>query len=340
MPKTDTLHYAEHVRHALGSRYTALTLQEEGLNGLVFSARRLTAPERPLMLKVAYPSDSGGMVSDSVMRFRREAEIGARLSHPHIVGCSPIETLHGLEFCEMEFAGVVRLDQLITTDGGLRWARATEILREIAAALDYAHARGIVHGALRPSAVWLNASGEVQLSGFVLYDNSPSPNGALLPSAVGDPAYMPPEQWHSATVSPGVDIYALGLIAYEMATGHARVASTVPGIAEIEPVELPLHRPLGQDVPPHVAPAIRRAANRDPGLRYATAERFIDALIHPAIATGHTLPTRRPSTARRWHPPSVLIVLAVLVAALLLLGATPVIREHLLSLMTGRPLLP
>lgn len=325
--------FTQRAREALAERYAELTLTHEGRTGLVFAARR-DEPDAPaIAVKVAYPADGYTAQATTLVRFRREAEIGARLSHPHILRNGPVQSLHGVEFYEMAKAGTVRLDQLIIATNPPRFPRVLVILRQLAEALDYAHAHGVVHGALRPSAVLLDASGKVLLKGFCLYAATTSPIPALSPAAVGDPAYMAPEQRQDAMVTRAVDVYALGVLAYELCSGHARVGYDVHGVPEIRSIDLAPNHALRDDVPMFVTAAIRHAINRDPALRFSTAGEFLKAMTDPDDALGHSLPTYKPPVHKAPHSPWMLVGLVCVVALVLLLLVPSELRDQLWGVM-------
>lgn len=321
--------FTQRAREVLAERYAELTLTHEGRTGLVFAGHREATDGPTVAVRVAYPVDGHGTQASTLLRFRREVEIGARLSHPHILRTGPVEALHGIEFHEMDKAGTVRLDQLIIARHPPQFPRILVILQQLADALDYAHAHGVVHGALRPSAVLLDTSGNVLIKGFCLYAAADAPASALSPAAVGDPAYMAPEQWHNAKVDRAVDVYALGVLAYELCTGHARVGYDTRGVPEIRPIELAPNHALRDDVPMYVTDAIRRAINRDPALRFPTAGQFVEALTHPDEALGHSLPTIKPPRPKSQHSGWMLLGLVLFVGTVLLFTVPSEVRDQL-----------
>lgn len=331
--------HAQRAREVLQLRYPGLSLIHEGRSGLVYVGHRGEPTGPSVVVKVAYPVDGSAQYSSALARFRREAEIGARLSHPHILRSTPVETVNGVEYYEMDKAGPVRLDQLIIAKNPPSYQRILTILQQMADALDYAHAHGVVHGAIRPSAVLLDASGGVLLKGFCLYANTEPTHPALAPASVGDPAYMAPEQWHDSIVQRPIDVYAVGVLAYELCTGHARVGYDANGVPEIRPIELAPNHPLRDDVPLHVSAAIRRAMNRDPGARFETVGAFVDALRYPEEALGHSLPTFKPALRKTRHTPWMLIGLVLLVALLLVFAVPSELRDQIVE-VAKRPRTP
>lgn len=308
--------HVEHAREVLSSRYADLHEVAEGHSGLVFSAHKGDPLGPAVALKVAFPALEGAPVPASVVRFRREVEIASTLHHPHIRRLAPIEVLDGVEFCEMEGVGPVRLDQVALGTKPPSFERVLALMQELADALDYAHAHGVVHGALSTSRVLLDPSGHVRVSGFMLYKDQDAPHSALAPSHVGNPAFMPPEQRHASRVDRRVDVYAAGIIAYELCSGHPRVMYESPGVAEIRPLELAPNRPLREGIPLYVTAAIRRATTREPSKRFATVGEFVQAMAHPEKAHPPSLPTTRPDHRRPHHFSWMPFVLVMLLAAL------------------------
>jgi len=319
----------------LGQRYHGLRLISEGRSGLVFTGHVGDANGPMVAVKVAYSTDSHAHGSTAITRFQREAEIGARLSHPHILRTSPTEVLDGIAFYEMDAAGPMRLDQLITAVHPPGFARVLVVLEQIADAVDYAHVHGIVHGALRPSAVLLDPSGSVLVKGFCLYQDENATQPALAPAAIDNAAYMAPEQWHDGRCSRLTDVYAVGVIAYELCTGHARVGYDASGVPEIRPIELAPNHALRDDVPMHVNAAIRRATNKDPDVRFTSVGEFVRAMSDPDEATGHSLPTLAPPLHKKEHAPWMLVALVLLVAISLFFGVPSTPRDMLVSRSTA-----
>lgn len=330
---TQVVPYVHRVRDMLRDRYPELSLLHEGRCGLVFLSSRPGASGAPLVVKVAYPLSAGEAESTLFARFRREAEIGARLNHPHILRNSRPETIHDVTFYEMPQAGPMRLDHLITAPNPPQFPRILTILQQLADALDYAHAHGVVHGALRPSAVLLDMAGNVLLKGFCLHLSEADAIPPLTPAVVGDPAYMAPEQWHDPKVDRSLDVYALGVLAYELCTGSARVGYDAQGVPEIRPIELSPNHALRGDVPMHATAAIRRALNKDPAMRFPTAGRFVRALTEPEEALGHSLPTVKTPVPTRRHSRWMLILLVLIVAVTLASAVPSPLRDWLVSLV-------
>lgn len=311
---TSTIQHLQHAKDVLVRRYSTVTFVAENASGFIFSARTGDEAAAAVVIKVAYPNSDVPGISDMSARFHRECEIGAKLHHPHIVRVSPAEVIDGIEFFEMSAGGGYRLDHLVKATNPPSYDRILTIMTELAESLDYAHGEGIVHGNLRPSVVHLDETGHVRVRGFLLYEGKNAPHPGLSPAVIGDAAYMPPEQWHDARVDRRVDVYAAGILAYELCTGHARVDHDANGMAEVHPIALLPNQPLRDGVPLHAVAAIRRATNRDAVIRFASIGAFVDALRNAEHALGHSLPTIAPPVAPERTAPWMLIVLVVAVA--------------------------
>lgn len=305
--------FAAKAAAVLAQRYADVTELGPGTHGLVYKAH---AGGRTVALKVAFPFATPEEVPGAVAFFRREGELAAALHHPNILRTSPIEVVDGVEFFEMDYQGPLRLDHVVLQQHPPTFERVVAIMRELASALDYAHAHGVLHGALRPTNVLLDANGHVHLKGFVLRENEGAPHPALEPGAVGDAAYMAPEQWRLPKVDRRVDIYAAGVLAYELCTGQRRVSYEVPGLPEIHPIELPPNRVLREGIPLHVNAAIRRATAKEAPVRFASVGEFVEALANAAVALGHGEPTLVPAVKRHGTSPALLILLIVAAAAM------------------------
>jgi serine/threonine-protein kinase len=229
--------------------------------------------------------------TDSVARFRHEAQAIAKLRHPNIVDVYDFGTFEGMPYMVVEYVGGGSLAAKIG-DGALDRATALRYLRGIAAGLDYAHAHGIVHRDVKPANVLLTDDDSPVLADFGL---AKLLHGSSLKSmtgvTTGTPAYMAPEQVTGSRVGPPADRYSLATIAYEMLTG------VIPfdGEGLMELLYAQVHRepvpPSGRDASlgPAVDAVIMRGLAKDPAARWESSAAFVDALaeaLAPARAAG------------------------------------------------------
>jgi eukaryotic-like serine/threonine-protein kinase len=253
---------------------------EIGKGGFATVYRALdTTLDREVALKVLDPllMREPGWVT----RFQREARAVARLKHPHIVTIYEIGEVEGRLFIAMELIEGAGLDAEIARRGRIPWDEALALLGQVADALDYAHAQGVLHRDLKPANILLDPRRGAVLTdfGFARLVGESSMSVSVSGGMVGTPAYIAPEIWEDQEPVAQSDVYALGCIAYEMLIGEILFAGKTPmGVMAKHaagPV-LPERWPGG--VPGRVAPALLRAVARQPADRYGSAAEFVAAL--------------------------------------------------------------
>ncbi len=262
----------------LGSRYHVETLLGEGGMGSVYKAydREL---DRMVAIKVIRP----GLVADpsAVQRFKQELLLGSKVSHKHILRIHDLGEVEGLKFISMAYVDGEDLHGILRREGRLPIERAIAIARQIADALAAAHSEGVVHRDLKPHNILIDQAGTAYVSDFGLAKSLASAadmtrSGELL----GTPRYMAPEQVSGGQVDHRVDLYAFGLILYEMVTG------TVPFHGDSAIAELlmrvqtkpPDPRTVNAEIPGPLADVILRCLEANPNLRYQTAEDILAGL--------------------------------------------------------------
>ena len=173
--------------------------------------------DRDVAIKVLPPYYASDQ--NFVDRFQQEARSLARLSHPHIVIVHDAGQDHGLLYIIMEYVAGGNLRDYMTQSISLR--EVTRIIREVAGALTYAHERGIIHRDVKPVNVLMDPSRRAVLSDFGIAKVMATSAAMTRSGAgVGTPEYMSPEQCRGVQVDARADIYALGVMLYEMLTGH------------------------------------------------------------------------------------------------------------------------
>ena len=242
----------------------------EGAFGVVY---RASQPQigREVAIKAVPPELANH--PDFVRRFEREAQIVARLEHPHIVPLYDYWREPDAAYLVMRFLRGGSLEDLLKT-GPLETARVASILEQVAAALSTAHRQGVVHRDVKPGNVLLDEEGNAYLTDFGVALDAGSPERSTGTMMRGTPAYLSPEQVRLAPASPQTDIYALGIVTYEMLTGahpfpdfplqallDAHLHDAIPSIRQIRP-----------ELPAALDRVIARATEKD------AKERFNDAL--------------------------------------------------------------
>lgn len=267
--------------------------------GAVYLARQVSL-DREVAVKVL----ASELADDPLFleRLEREARLMARLRHPNIVAVHDFQKLEdGGAAIVMEFieGGSLR-DKLRLHPHGLPVEEALRILRQIAAGLEAAHASGVIHRDMKPENVLLGSDGTARVTdfGLALPLHESSVRLTLTGTTVGTVDYMAPEQLKGGELDARLDVFALGVIGYELLTGQAPRGS----------FDAP-HR-VRPKVPWHVSEAVMRAMKPLPAERFASIEAFILALHH--------------QPARSWGLPRAGLigaVLALVAVGLLSLGA-------------------
>ena len=303
---SDTIDLFTALQTALGSQYRLERELGRGGMGVVFLATDATL-DRRVAIKVVHPELA---LHDAITRrFLTEARTIARVRHPNIVAIHAAGSADGLLYYVMDEVAGESLRQRLVREGRLSTEETARIVSDMASALDCARRAGVVHRDVKPENVLLDqATGRALLADFgiaraVVADSGGSSTGQGV--AVGTPVYMSPEQAAGEEIDSRSDLYALGVVAYEMLAGHPpfqgpnRVVVS-KHIAE-RPVPLERVRP---DAPGELTGAIMRALEKQPSDRWQTGEEFRQAVAG-----------ERP-TPRRRVPQRIVALAAVLLAVL------------------------
>src|SRR5262245_55916244 len=208
------------VRAALADRYAVEAAIGHGGMGRVYLARD-HRHHRPVAIKVLHPEIAHALGPD---RFPREVAIAASLVHPNVIPLHDSGSAGGMLYYVMPYVEGESLRARLIREGQLRIEDAVRIAGDVAAALDYAHARGIVHRDVKPENILL-ASGSALLADFGLAMTTGDQHRTLSGYVVGTPAYMSPEQGApGGHVDGRSDVYALACVVYEMLAGETPFA--------------------------------------------------------------------------------------------------------------------
>ena len=316
----------------IGTDFLGYRIEEligRGGMGVVYRAYDLRL-KRTVALKLVAPR----LARDEQFRerFAREAELVMSLEHPNVVPIYDAGDVDGRVYLAMRLVDGTDLGSLLRTEGALDPDRAMAICVQIAAALDAAHQRGLVHRDVKPSNVLLDSSGHVYLADFGLTRSLDDEGGAGEDSFVGTPAYLAPEQLEGRTVDGRADVYALGCVLYECLTGEpvflrgTRLAVAWAHLEE-EPPRASRRR---AGLPDAVDPVIGRALAKEPGERFATCEALV-AAAQDALGLGGAGRSR----GRR----TLLLLAGVIVLAIVVVGVvTATTLGHSAGPKTAAPL--
>jgi eukaryotic-like serine/threonine-protein kinase len=320
--------------------------------GVVYRARdqRLNRDVAFKVLPAELAADAGRLA-----RFEREARALAALSHPHIVTIYSVEEAGGVRFLTMELVEGETLDQRIPP-GGMPLERFLDVAIPLAEALAAAHDRGVLHRDLKPANVMVTEDGRIKVLDFGLAKLAGAPAGEQMETLekltreghiVGTPPYMSPEQLQGSPLDARSDLFSLGVVFYEMATGRrpfsgASAAEMLSSILRDEPVPVSDLRP---DLPRQLGRILRHCLAKEPARRFQTAQdvrndlealreelsatRVVEKLEgqhrrqgasdHHAVESATAVPARW----RRLAPPALLAVLVVAGLLWLRPGAPP-----------------
>ncbi|HSD33729.1 MAG TPA: protein kinase [Gemmatimonadales bacterium] len=288
------------LRSALAGRYTLERELGHGGMATVWLAHDLKH-DRSVALKVLRPEVAAALGPE---RFLREITVTASLQHPHILPLLDSGRASGRLFYVMPYVAGESLRERLRREKQLPLAEALQLTREVADALDYAHAHGVVHRDIKPENILLE-SGHAVVADFGIAKALTAAGGDELTAtgiAVGTPAYMSPEQGvGSGEVDGRSDLYSLGCVLYEMLSGETPYLGSTPQtiLAKKLNESPPRISVLRETVPADVEAALSKVLTRTPADRFRTAREFAEALT----AGGDR---RRPTPAqRRWAIPLV-----------------------------------
>jgi hypothetical protein len=310
-----------HTQLEIGSEFLGYRIEElvgRGGMGVVYRAYDLRL-KRTVALKLIAPD----LALDERFRerFTRESEVAMTLEHPNVVPIYDAGDVDGRVYLAMRYVEGTDLRTLLRAEGALDPTRALAICSQMAAALDAAHATGLVHRDVKPANVLLDPSDHVYLADFGLTRRLEEPGlrdgeGRSL----GTPTYLAPEQIEDQPVDGRADVYSLGCLVYECLTGEppfagrSRLAVAWAHLEEDPPNAS--ERKSG--LPEAIDPVIRKAMAKEPDDRYSTCAGLI-------AAVEQALGSRRPPIFRR--PKFVLVAVAILLVLAALLTVVLITRD-------------
>ena len=327
-------------------RYRLIELIGEGGMGRVFKAHD-TQLLRDVAIKVLPPE----FTTEPGYReqFLREAETSAQLTEPHIIPIQDAGEIDGQLYLVMPLVDGIDLASLLERDGPMSPQQAVKVIEQLAAALDAAHAAGLVHRDVKPSNVLITGPGFVCLTGLGIAHGSTATKLNSTGAIVGTYAYMAPERFSSGPVDARSDVYALTCVLHECLTGEHpfpgdSMEQQIAGHLTLDPPQPSAGRPA---VPPELDEVIARGMAKDPDERYQTALDLAVAArqaVPEAVAETAPVSVPAPFTApapaqpppeagsraksRRapWIIAAVAVALAVLIAAAI--GVRFIVKHH------------
>ncbi|MEO2164810.1 MAG: Stk1 family PASTA domain-containing Ser/Thr kinase [Acidimicrobiales bacterium] len=239
----------------------------------VYLARDLLL-DRPVAVKVLFDEFSGD--ANFVERFRREAQAAANLNHPNIVSVYDWGEQAGTYFIVMEYVEGRSLAEILQSEGPLHPDRAAEVATDIAAALGFAHRNGLIHRDVKPGNVLVAPNGQVKVTDFGIATAMVSGQSDLTQAGtvMGTATYFSPEQAQGHQVDPRSDLYALGVVLYEMLLGRPPFTGDTPVAVAYQHVQdAPQSlRKSGASVAASLEAITMKLLAKNPVNRYPTAE--------------------------------------------------------------------
>jgi len=300
LPQMDTEHWEKRLRRALGDDYELFEALGAGGFGRVYRVRDLHL-EREVALKVLHPYLTAE--PPVVERFRREAQLAARLHHPNIVEIYDIAGRAGLLWYTMEYVRGPNLAQLVESDGPLPVDLVLQLLRQALVALAHAHAAGLVHRDIKPENLLLAPDGSLRITDFGLalaLRGEGRFGGAT--SQSGTPQFASPEQLLGERVDQRSDFYSLAAVAYFVLLGETPFPGATPEqvLARQTADRFPPLRARRPDVPEGLEAALQRALRNEVEARYPSAAEFLQALQRATGRKGRDRSGEWARAAVRW----------------------------------------
>lgn len=295
----------------ISERYEILAEVGRGGMGIVYRARDRETND-VVALKMLKPEIAAE--PRVVERFKQELRLARKVTHKNVCRTHELLRFDDTVVIAMEYVEGESLREVLKRPGGVRLRRALEWTAQICEALAEAHAHGVVHRDLKPENILIDRSGQVKVMDFGIA-RSLEAGATTTGSIVGTPAYMAPEQAEGKPVDHRADIYALGLILFEMFTGQLAFRAETPTALAFKHVhEAPaVPRELEPTLPDYIEQAILKCLEKEPAGRFQSARE-----LEAALTEKHVAPVR----LKPRFPPVVLtlLLLALMAVPLVFLG--------------------
>ena len=296
----------------IGHRYRVKSLLGMGGMGAVYLVHD-KGLDRDVALKLIRSDIAED--KDALERFKREIQLSSRVTHPNVLRVFDLGESDGIQFLTMQFVDGRDLSTILKKQGKLPTDRLLRVFRQTAEGLKAAHDQGVIHRDLKPQNIMLDGSDRVYVTDFGMAKSSEQSGMTQTGAVIGTPFYMSPEQVKGESVGPQSDIFSLGVILYQMATGTVPFGGATPFEVMITRIQRPPKpvRELNPELPLYLQKIIERCLTVDPKLRYQNVQEILEDLDAESFHTS----IRYQTLSRRWTKPAA----AAIVAAVLLAGA-------------------
>jgi tetratricopeptide (TPR) repeat protein len=300
-----------------GTRYRILKMLGAGGMGVVYQAWDETLGVAVALKVIRREALSDPFAAQEVeRRFKRELLLARQVTHKNVVRIHDIGEVDGVKYITMPFVEGKDLSSVLVESGGrLPLGRALSVIRQVAEGLATAHEAGVVHRDLKPENVMVDADGHALIMDFGI-SRSVSGGGAasvtVTGAVVGTLEYMAPEQARGSPADHRADLYALGLMLYDLVGGRQRVRMSSSAMAEmmgrLEAPPPPLHT-VAPEVPPAIERIVTRAVDPDPTKRYQSAPELLADL--DAFEHGQRPGARRARQVPLWLAAAIVLILLI-----------------------------
>ena len=298
-----------------GNRYDIIRVLGVGGMGAVYHAWD-SELGLSVALKVVLPGSDPDALAELERRFKRELVLARQVTHPNVIRIHDLGELEGIKYITMPFVQGTDLARLLATTGRLPLPRALGFARQVAAGLRAAHEVGVVHRDLKPANILIDEAEKAVITDFGIARSTDSSTFATAAGAiVGTIAYMAPEQATGRPVDQRADIYAWGLIVYEMLAGSQTAGgnSALSLLLERARQAPPPLRSIDPTIPEPIDRIVAKCLQPEPGARYQTVK-DLEADLGRLDEGGHehVLPT--PARSTKWPPLAAAAVVLLAVA--------------------------
>jgi len=251
---------------------------------------------------------------DTLERFKREIQLSSRVTHPNVLRVFDLGESDGIKFLTMQFVDGRDLSTILKKQGKLPNERLLKIFRQVAEGLKAAHDQGVIHRDLKPQNIMIDSHDHVYVTDFGLAKHAEQSGMTQTGAVIGTPFYMSPEQVKGEPVDQRSDIYALGVILYQMAAGVVPFSGGTPFEIMMKRVQRPAQPvvELNAELPRYVQKVIERCMAVDATLRYQNVAEILEDLDAESVRSS----PRYNALLRRWVKPAIAAsVVAILLAA-------------------------
>jgi len=295
----------------IGHRYRVKSLLGMGGMGAVYLVHD-KGLDRDVALKLIRSDIADD--ADALERFKREIQLSSRVTHSNVLRVFDLGESDGIQFLTMQFVDGRDLSTILKKQGKLPVERLLRVFRQTAEGLKAAHDQGVIHRDLKPQNIMLDSADRVYVTDFGMAKSSEQSGMTQTGAVIGTPFYMSPEQVKGEPVGPQSDIFSLGVILYQMATGTVPFSGATPFEVMMVRVQ---RRPkpakeLSPDLPVYLQKIIERCLMVDPELRYQNVGQILADLDSESVRSGISYR----AMSRRWLKPTA----AAIVVAMLLAG--------------------